>query len=764
MNIESRYFNLVHALVLVGVMTYALADAAPLLGSVGIVIVSCSWLFTTGPGAISSPRWLINVAILVTTALVVLLWVGDRSETVGIFSRYLIWLQFVKLFEPHRPRDQGQLIALSIMTVVGACLTSVEVIIGAMLLVYGPLLLATVVMYQLYACQHRTAEVAHPSERSRIRSGLAGGSRSARMLRDFRRLIAGMFGATMVGMIGFFLLMPRGVGEGMFFQAPAPVGESTASFSEVVQLGQAGSITASREVVAEAKIVSSRTYEMENRRFLLRGAVLDEYDAERGVWSRSSSATNEHRGINTSPSRRVQDDVRPEAEVLTLDVTVLNAESGHLFTTWRPMIGTVEVEGVTHADYHPEHGTLRLNRPSRFQTRSIRYSLQSTEPWLDAAQLEPGWASFDPESLPARSGAAAELRAFALDALEGAGVDPHSEDAALRERIVEAFIRRLQATCTYTTLMEAPLPGEDPVLAFLERGSGHCEYFASALATMCRSVGIPAHVVTGYVTQEYDARQQRHIVRQSGAHAWVQVEVYPDLWKEYDPSPEGALDDLLNETDGLLAGLRRIFGSIEMFWTRAIVTYDQNRQEAALGTRGSGPIGTVFKQLDEAGDRLSYFDAQTQWRMISERVFASLAVGVVAFGLTAGALLLARAPLGRALLRLQMLLAPLRGVFRGSVARERQNAAYGIMLAKLEQAGLGKPAWQPPLAYADRLSEHDADLAGTVRRISELYYAARFGRNESAYVNGAETHELLHRITERLRELRRHRRNRAATA
>ncbi|MCB1972900.1 MAG: DUF4129 domain-containing protein, partial [Geminicoccaceae bacterium] len=51
---------------------------------------------------------------------------------------------------------------------------------------------------------------------------------------------------------------------------------------------------------------------------------------------------------------------------------------------------------------------------------------------------------------------------------------------------------------------------------------------------------------------------------------------------------------------------------------------------------------------------------------------------------------------------------------------------YGDLLDLLEGAGLGKPAWQPPLAFAASLSPHDGKIGRRVAAIAGLYYHARF--------------------------------------
>src|SRR5690606_6984980 len=82
-------------------------------------------------------------------------------------------------------------------------------------------------------------------------------------------------------------------------------------------------------------------------------------------------------------------------------------------------------------------------------------------------------------------------------------------------------------------------PGQDPLDEFLfNHKSGHCELFASALAAMCRSINIPARVVTGYRVAEYNRVGGYYVVRQDDAHAWCEIDLGPQLsWRTVDPTP-----------------------------------------------------------------------------------------------------------------------------------------------------------------------------------------------------------------------------------
>jgi transglutaminase-like putative cysteine protease len=71
---------------------------------------------------------------------------------------------------------------------------------------------------------------------------------------------------------------------------------------------------------------------------------------------------------------------------------------------------------------------------------------------------------------------------------------------------------------------------------FVER-RGYCEQFASAMAVMLRAVGIPARVVTGYAPGTLNLVTGLLEVRNSDAHAWVEI-YFPGLgWVEFEPTP-----------------------------------------------------------------------------------------------------------------------------------------------------------------------------------------------------------------------------------
>lgn len=70
----------------------------------------------------------------------------------------------------------------------------------------------------------------------------------------------------------------------------------------------------------------------------------------------------------------------------------------------------------------------------------------------------------------------------------------------------------------------------------LERKSGFCEYYATATALLLRYMNIPSRYVTGYAVVEKSPLEDKYIVRDRHAHAWV--EAYIDgRWVVVDTTP-----------------------------------------------------------------------------------------------------------------------------------------------------------------------------------------------------------------------------------
>jgi transglutaminase-like putative cysteine protease len=126
-----------------------------------------------------------------------------------------------------------------------------------------------------------------------------------------------------------------------------------------------------------------------------------------------------------------------------------------------------------------------------------------------------------PPNIPPQIGEAARAQTRGIDG---------SYEQALA---LEQFLRGLP----YSYQVQ-PLPGGgDAVYQFLfQMRSGYCTYYASAMAVMARSLGIPARVATGYATGAYDPASGVYVVHEADAHAWPELYI-GGRWLPFEPTP-----------------------------------------------------------------------------------------------------------------------------------------------------------------------------------------------------------------------------------
>jgi transglutaminase-like putative cysteine protease len=89
--------------------------------------------------------------------------------------------------------------------------------------------------------------------------------------------------------------------------------------------------------------------------------------------------------------------------------------------------------------------------------------------------------------------------------------------------------------CKYNLNAAAIPSNQDVVEYFLFTSQeGYCDSFATALAVMCRAIGIPARVASGFAAGELDATNQEYVVRERDKHQWTEV-FFPHVgWIAFD--------------------------------------------------------------------------------------------------------------------------------------------------------------------------------------------------------------------------------------
>lgn len=102
---------------------------------------------------------------------------------------------------------------------------------------------------------------------------------------------------------------------------------------------------------------------------------------------------------------------------------------------------------------------------------------------------------------------------------------------------------------------------DDPVAPFLFGDlRGYCVHFAHAMVYMLRSLGIPARVGTGYLTDLGQAKDGHILLRLNDRHAWAEVYIRGIGWTVFDVQPEKVESHAASEVDGRL--LEELMGMI----------------------------------------------------------------------------------------------------------------------------------------------------------------------------------------------------------
>lgn len=144
---------------------------------------------------------------------------------------------------------------------------------------------------------------------------------------------------------------------------------------------------------------------------------------------------------------------------------------------------------------------------------------------------------FAEQNLPADEGHFLQLPNL-LDnrvaALAQSITDPHTN---LLDKAI-GLEQHLRAHYEYSVDSIYQSQGVTPLSDFLfEAKSGHCEYFASALAIMLRTIGIPSRLVTGFSATSQNPLTGYYEIYALDAHAWVEAYIDNLGWLILEPTP-----------------------------------------------------------------------------------------------------------------------------------------------------------------------------------------------------------------------------------
>jgi len=274
----------------------------------------------------------------------------------------------------------------------------------------------------------------------------------------------------------------------------------------------------------------------------------------------------------------------------------------------------------------------------------------------------------------------------------------------------------LRTNFGYTLNLTGRRPA-DPLAHFLfETKSGHCEYFASSMAVMLRTLGIPSREVNGFLPGEYNDVGGDYIVRASDAHSWVEAYFPGSGWLVFDPTPGG-----IGDSAGMFSRVALYLDWFQLAWNEWIINYDLSHQTELA--RNVGQVTTDWKrkwkrqlhQLEDKGmDRLS------AWQRSHGLLRFVLPV------LLLWSLVLLQLGWLRKFMRWMILIWETN---RPPGQRDNPQLAarlYRELLNLLDKRGCSRKDTQTPQEFAASLSTQPS-LASAVQEFTDLYQRARFG-------------------------------------
>jgi protein-glutamine gamma-glutamyltransferase len=610
---------------------------------------------------------------------------------------FLLFVMLVRLYSATTDRDAFFLTVLAFAGILAAAILTVDTIFLVLFFIFLLFAVATFVGMELRRGGRgaTTTAILHPAQERRLARALTIAA------------ISVAFGSIMIGGTLFFFF-PRFSGGYLGRTSMQP--SLMSGFTDDVELGQIGEIKKNPAVVMRVKTGMPIGYP----RLRWRGIALTRFDGKR--WS-----TPDHRQpITLRPNLTGQINVADPEQNLNEPGVELNYEA-----LVEPMAtdaifvpsNAVSILGGFNGE-NPNPMNIRRSYVFRDFTGSL------SNPFRNYAPVRYFGVSRLPTIQPAK------LRAAPTDYSENIR-DTYLQLPQLDKRILPftqsvtaratnpydkavAIESYLRTRFTYTLDLSGK-PDKDPLANFLfTTRAGHCEYFASAMTIMLRSIGIPSREVNGFLPGEYNDLGGDYIVRASDAHSWVETYFPGTGWVTFDPTPAS------NEQPGFLSRLGLYVDWMELNWNEWVINYDfahqvQMAQNVQRNTRNWTEAARNWFMLQQLQGK----QRLKSWLDRSGDITFALPVALAIL------LVLLRYGVLRLAVKKVWFYLQLRRPSRGSANPQLASRLYGELLRVLAKRGFARKESQTALEFAGVVSE--PRLAPAVREFTQIYAQARFG-------------------------------------
>src|SRR5258708_6486535 len=440
----------------------------------------------------------------------------------------------IKIFSVHRDRDLVYLAVLAFLMVLAAAVLTVDTLFLLTFSLFILVAIATFISMEMRRSERESLAAGVPPQQDvKFHGSLAG--------------MAAILGVmTLAGAALIFFILPR-MSSGGYLRNFGMQGSIASGFSQDVRLGGIGQIQQSSAVVMHIQV----QYGKLPADAKWRGISLANFDGHR--WWNNPDPPN-YRGLNNAPLDLAQiansslySGATPVPRLPTLAYRVVMEPVGLDVFFLAPV--PLKISGDYRIiEISPDGSVFNSRRVAGESENPQAIGIYSAD--ADTRDPEPLVRNSNSHNYPERV-SLLYLQTPRLDSRIpelAQRITASADSNYARAKAVEQY---LQANFGYT--LELPgLREADPLAYFLfERKKGHCEYFASSMAMMLRTLGVPARVVNGFRGGEYNDLTGSYIVREKDAHSWVEA-YFPEYgWVTFDPTPSGP-------TAGEAGGLSRM--------------------------------------------------------------------------------------------------------------------------------------------------------------------------------------------------------------
>lgn len=609
----------------------------------------------------------------------------------------------VRTFSLRRERDHIMLAILAFLMVLASAVLTVD---SVFLFCFAGFMLMAVATFVLM-------EMRHSGHAAKFQARHSSDPQEHRHLAfSLLRMVPALMLMILVGAAAVFFVLPR-MSAG-YLGAYSFGNDFSIGFSDHVQLGQIGRIQQSNAVVMHVEIDGDQRGLYESLHW--RGVALAYFDGR--SWSNlreqyglrrvgnssfavppfgQAAAPNYlAQNISLARSRGITPSIhyRVLMEPIGTNIFFLAPWARSISGTYRAL--AVDAGGAVY-DLDGQRAITRyeadsdITTPQASQLRAVAQNAlaQFAQPYLQLPALDP------------------RIPRLAAQ-IVGSAANNYDKAAALE--------RYLRTHYGYTLQLPQSVE-QDPLANFLfERKRGHCEYFASSMAVMLRTLGIPSRVVNGFRSAEFNDVTGNYVVRAKDAHAWVEVYFPGYGWQTFDPTPASSAGSPQGWGRAML-----YLDAAASFWREWVIDYDSAHQyvlgqSALSGTRSLVERVRMWGRIRYAG--------MVNWTRRSQAHAEHSPGSWLGAGAGAALLLLV-------LLNARRMARVLRGRWlRAHPDRSPDQAAamwYERMACTLARRGVSKVETQTPQEFV-RLIGNEA-LRVRVKQFTEAYESARFGNS-----------------------------------